>query len=237
MARFFIDRPVFAWVLAIIVMLSGVISITRLAVERYPTIAPPTISISAFYPGATAQAVEESVTQIIEQSMKGLDGLIYMSSTSGSDGGANISLTFDSGTNADVAQVQVQNKLQLATPLLPAVVRQQGVSVTKSNTGFLMVVAFTSRDGRLKADDVADYVTANIVDPLARVPGVGNVQAFGTKYAMRIWLDPSRLETYRMNPSDVIAAIRAQNQQVAIGELGGTPSIPGQQLNASITAQ
>ncbi len=237
MARFFIDRPVFAWVLAIIVMLSGAISITRLAVERYPTIAPPTVSISAFYPGATAQAVEESVTQIIEQSMKGLDGLIYMSSTSSSDGGANISLTFDSGTNADVAQVQVQNKLQLATPLLPAAVRQQGVSVNKSNTGFLMVVAFMSGDGRLKADDIADYVTANVVDPLARVTGVGNVQAFGTKYAMRIWLDPSRLETYHLNPSDVIAAIRAQNQQVAIGELGGTPSIPGQQLNASITAQ
>ncbi len=237
MARFFIDRPVFAWVLAIIVMLSGVISITRLAVERYPTIAPPTISISAFYPGATAQAVEESVTQIIEQSMKGLDGLIYMSSTSESDGGASISLTFESGTNADVAQVQVQNKLQLATPLLPATVRQQGVSVSKSDTGFLMVVAFVSNDSRFKSDDVADYVTANVVDPLARVPGVGNVQAFGTRYAMRIWLDPSRLETYHLNPGDVIAAIRAQNQQVAIGELGGTPSIPGQQLNASITAQ
>ncbi len=237
MARFFIDRPVFAWVLAIIVMLAGGISITRLAVERYPTIAPPTISISAYYPGATAQAVEESVTQIIEQSMKGLDGLIYMSSTSESDGGASISLTFESGTDADVAQVQVQNKLQLATPLLPATVRQQGVSVNKSDTGFLMVVAFVSNDSRFKSDDVADYVTANVVDPLARVPGVGNVQAFGTRYAMRIWLDPSRLETYRLNPTDVIAAIRAQNQQVAIGELGGTPAIPGQQLNASITAQ
>jgi len=236
-ARFFIDRPVFAWVLAIIVMLSGTISLTRLAVERYPTIAPPTVTISAYYPGATARAVEESVTQIIEQSMKGLDGLLYMSATSQSDGRADISLTFDSGTNADVAQVQVQNKLQLATPLLPATVRQQGVSVSKSDTGFLMVVAFVSSDGRLKADDVADYVAANVVDPLARVPGVGNVEVFGTKYAMRIWLDPSRLETYHLNPGDVIAAIRAQNQQVAIGELGGTPAIPGQQLNASITAQ
>jgi multidrug efflux pump len=236
-ARFFIDRPVFAWVLAIIVMLSGTISITRLAVEQYPTIAPPTVTISAYYPGATARAVEESVTQIIEQSMKGLDGLIYMASISGSDGEADISLTFESGTNADVAQVQVQNKLQLATPLLPATVRQQGVSVSKSDTGFLMVVAFVSSDGRLEADDVADYVAANVVDPLARVPGVGNVQAFGTKYAMRIWLDPSRLETYHLNPGDVIAAIRAQNQQVAIGELGGTPAVPGQQLTASITAQ
>jgi len=236
-ARFFIDRPIFAWVLAIIVMLSGAISLTRLAVEQYPTIAPPTVTISAYYPGATARAVEESVTQIIEQSMKGLDGLLYMSSTSGSDGGASISLTFESGTNADVAQVQVQNKLQLATPLLPATVRQQGVSVSKSDTGFLMVVAFVSSDGRLEADDIADYVAANVVDPLARVPGVGNVEVFGTKYAMRIWLDPSRLETYHLNPGDVIAAIRAQNQQVAIGELGGTPAVPGQQLNASITAQ
>ncbi len=237
MARFFIDRPIFAWVLAIIVMVSGAISLTRLAVEQYPTIAPPTVTISAYYPGATARAVEESVTQIIEQSMKGLDGLLYMSSTSGSDGGASISLTFESGTNADVAQVQVQNKLQLATPLLPATVRQQGVSVSKSDTGFLMVVAFLSVDSRLEADDIADYVAANVVDPLARVPGVGNVEVFGTKYAMRIWLDPSRLETYHLNPGDVIAAIRAQNQQVAIGELGGTPAVPGQQLNASITAQ
>jgi len=236
-ARFFIDRPIFAWVLAIIVMVSGAISLTRLAVEQYPTIAPPTVTISAYYPGATAKAVEESVTQIIEQSMKGLDGLLYMSSTSGSDGGASISLTFESGTNADVAQVQVQNKLQLATPLLPATVRQQGVSVSKSDTGFLMVVAFLSVDSRLEADDIADYVAANVVDPLARVPGVGNVEVFGTKYAMRIWLDPSRLETYHLNPGDVIAAIRAQNQQVAIGELGGTPAVPGQQLNASITAQ
>jgi multidrug efflux pump len=236
-ARFFIDRPIFAWVLAIIVMLSGAISLSRLAVERYPTIAPPTVNISAYYPGATAKAVEESVTQIIEQNMKGLDGLLYMSSSSGSDGNAGITLTFESGTNADVAQVQVQNKLQLATPLLPQAVREQGVNVTKSSTGFLMVVAFVSRDGRLEADDIADYVAANVVDPLARVPGVGDAHLYGTKYAMRIWLDPSRLETYHLNPTDVIAAIRAQNRQVTIGELGGTPAVPGQQLNASITAQ
>ena len=183
MARFFIDRPVFAWVLAIIVMLSGAISLTRLAVERYPTIAPPTVTISAYYPGATARAVEESVTQIIEQSMKGLDGLLYMSSTSGSDGAADITLTFESGTNADVAQVQVQNKLPLATPLLPATVRQQGVSVSKANTGFLMVVAFVSSDGRLEADDIADYVAANVVDPLARVPG--RRQRAGLRHAIR----------------------------------------------------
>jgi multidrug efflux pump len=236
-ARFFIDRPVFAWVLAIVVMLSGTLAITRLAVERYPTIAPPSVSISSNYPGATARAVEESVTQIIEQNMKGLDGLLYITATSESDGSSEVTLTFQSGTNPDIAQVQVQNKLQLATPLLPAAVRQQGIRVTKQTTGFLMVVAFVSRDGRLKAADVADYVAANVVDPLARVPGVGNVQAFGTKYAMRIWLDPGRLHTYHLTPSDVIAAIRAQNQQVTIGELGGTPAVPGQQLNAPITAQ
>ncbi|HQR25063.1 MAG TPA: efflux RND transporter permease subunit [Steroidobacteraceae bacterium] len=237
MARFFIDRPVFAWVLAIVVMLAGSLALTRLAVERYPTIAPPSVTISAYYPGATARAVEESVTQIIEQNMKGLDGLLYISSTSESDGRAEITLTFQNGTNPDVAQVQVQNKLQLATPLLPQAVRDQGVSVTKRTTGFLSVLAFVSDDDRMDEDDVADYVAANVVDPLARVPGVGNIQLFGTKYAMRIWLDPNRLETYRLTPGDVIAAIRAQNQQVAIGELGGTPSIPGQQLNAPITAQ
>jgi multidrug efflux pump len=236
-ARFFIDRPVFAWVLAIVVMLAGSLALTRLAVERYPTIAPPSVTVSAYYPGATARAVEESVTQIIEQNMKGLDGLLYMSSTSESDGRSDITLTFQNGTNPDVAQVQVQNKLQLATPLLPQAVRDQGVSVTKRTTGFLSVLAFVSDDTRMDEDDVADYVAANVVDPIARVPGVGNVQLFGTKYAMRIWLDPNRLETYRLTPGDVVAAIRAQNQQVAIGELGGTPSVPGQQLNAPITAQ
>jgi multidrug efflux pump len=237
MARFFIDRPIFAWVLAIIVMIAGVIALTRLPVAQYPDIAPPTVMVSANYPGASAKVVEESVTQIIEQGMKGLDGLVYMSATSESSGQAGVMLTFESGTDPDIAQVQVQNKLQLVTPLLPQIVQQQGVNVSKTNSSFLMVVGFVSEDGRMGEDDIADFVAANIVDPLARVPGVGNVQAFGTRYAMRIWLDPGKLETYRLTPDDVITQIRAQNQQVAVGQLGGTPAVPGQQLNAAITAQ
>ena len=237
MSRFFIDRPIFAWVLAIIIMVAGVIAITRLPVAQYPNIAPPAVTVSASYPGASAQVVEQSVTQIIEQGMKGLDGLIYMSATSESSGQATITLTFESGTDPDIAQVQVQNKLQLVTPLLPQIVQLQGINVSKSGAGFLMVVGFVSEDGSMGEDDIADFVAANIVDPIARVPGVGNVQAFGTQYAMRIWLDPGKLETYRLTPDDVIAQIRAQNQQVAIGQLGGTPAVPGQQLNAAITAQ
>ena len=237
MARFFIDRPIFAWVLAIIIMIAGAISLTRLPVAQYPNIAPPTVSVSAAYPGASATVVEESVTQIIEQGMKGLDGLIYMSSSSESSGQASVTLTFESGTDPDIAQVQVQNKLQLVTPLLPQIVQQQGVNVSKSGAAFLMVIGFVSEDGSMAEDDIADFVAANVVDPLARVRGVGNVQAFGTRYAMRIWLDPGKLETYHITPDDVIAQIRAQNQQVAIGQLGGTPAVPGQQLNAAITAQ
>jgi len=236
-SRFFIDRPIFAWVLAIITMVAGAIAITRLPVAQYPNIAPPAVSVFASYPGASAQVVEQSVTQIIEQGMKGLDGLLYMSATSESSGQASITLTFESGTDPDVAQMQVQNKLQLVTPLLPQIVQQLGINVSKSGAAFLMVVGFVSEDGRLGEDDIADFVAANIVDPIARVPGVGNVQAFGTQYAMRIWLDPGKLETYRLTPDDVIAQIRAQNQQVAIGQLGGTPAVPGQQLNAAITAQ
>ena len=237
MARFFIDRPIFAWVLAIIIMIAGAISLTRLPVAQYPNIAPPTVSVSAAYPGASATVVEESVTQIIEQGMKGLDGLIYMSASSESSGQASVTLTFESGTDPDIAQVQVQNKLQLVTPLLPQIVQQQGVNVSKSGAAFLMVIGFVSEDGSMAEDDIADFVAANVVDPLARVRGVGNVQAFGTRYAMRIWLDPGKLETYQITPDDVIAQIRAQNQQVAIGQLGGTPAVPGQQLNAAITAQ
>jgi len=236
-SRFFIDRPIFAWVLAIIIMVAGAIAITRLPVAQYPNIAPPAVTVSTSYPGASAQVVEQSVTQIIEQGMKGLDGLLYMSATSESSGQATITLTFESGTDPDIAQVQVQNKLQLVTPLLPQIVQLQGINVSKSGAGFLMVVGFVSEDGSMGEDDIADFVAANIVDPIARVPGVGNVQAFGTQYAMRIWLDPGKLETYRLTPDDVISQIRAQNQQVAIGQLGGTPAVPGQQLNAAITAQ
>ena len=237
MARFFIDRPIFAWVIAIIVMLAGGLAITRLPVSMYPDIAPPAVTINAVYPGATAKVVEDSVTQIIEQSMKGLDGLIYMSATSQASGGASITLTFDNATDPDIAQVQVQNKLQLAMPLLPQEVQRQGVNVSKSRSGFLLVVAFVSEDGSMTRDDISDYVGANLRDPLSRVPGVGTVQLFGSPYAMRIWLDPHRLDTYAQSVDDVVAAIRAQNAQVTLGQLGGTPAVPGQQLNATISAQ
>tara|TARA_R110002020_G_scaffold37705_21_gene113742 strand:- start:801 stop:3911 length:3111 start_codon:yes stop_codon:yes gene_type:complete len=237
MARFFIDRPIFAWVIAIIIMLAGGLALTQLPISRYPTIAPPTITINASYPGASAQAAENSVTQIIEQAMTGLDGLDYLSSTSDSNGSVAVTLTFKTGTDPDIAQVQVQNKLQLATALLPGIVQQQGISVNKASSGFLQVLGFVSEDGSMDRNDISDYVSANIVDPLSRVPGVGSVQVFGGKYAMRIWLDPGKLNTYQLAPSDVVAAIQAQNAQVAVGQLGGTPAIDGQQINATITAQ
>jgi multidrug efflux pump len=237
MARFFIDRPIFAWVIAIIIMISGALSITRLPISMYPTIAPPAVSISASYPGASAEAVENAVTQVIEQNMKGLDGLIYMSATSQASGQANITLTFASGTNPDIAQVQVQNKLQLAMPLLPQEVQRQGVSVTKSRSGFLLIIGFVSKDGSMARADLADYVGSNLRDPLSRVAGVGTVQLFGAPYAMRIWLDPHKLETYGLSIDDITSAVRAQNAQVTVGQLGGTPAMPGQQLNATISAQ
>jgi len=237
MARFFIDRPVFAWVIAIIIMLFGGLAITRLPISMYPTIAPPAVYIGAYYPGASAKVVEDSVTQVIEQSMKGLDGLIYMSATSESTGGAGIGLTFETGTDPDIAQVQVQNKLQLAMPLLPQEVQRQGVNVSKGRSGFLMVVGFVSRDGSMERLDISDYVSSNIVDPLSRVPGVGAIQVFGSPYAMRIWIDPRALDTYRLAVTDVVAAVNAQNAQVTAGQLGGTPAVEGQQLNAVISAQ
>ncbi|WP_299946854.1 efflux RND transporter permease subunit [uncultured Microbulbifer sp.] len=237
MANFFIHRPVFAWVLAIITMLAGALSIIQLAVERYPNIAPPAVNIGANYPGASAQVVEDSVTQILEQNMKGLDGLLYMSATSQSNGSASLSLTFENGTDPDTAQVQVQNKVQLSMPLLPQEVQLQGVNVSKSRSGFLMVAGFVSEDGSMNRNDIADYINSAIVDPVSRVPGVGNVQVFGSKYAMRIWLDPNKLTTYGLSAAEVAAAIRAQNAQVAVGSLGAAPAISGQQLNASITSQ
>src|SRR5690554_1599541 len=237
MARFFIDRPIFAWVIAIIIMLAGALSIFSLPVSMYPTVAPPSVEISATYPGASAKVVEDTVTQIIEQNMKGLDGLIYMSATSESNGRASIKLTFSNDTDPDTAQVQVQNKLQTAMRLLPQEVQRQGVTVNKSSSGFLMVVGFVSQDGSMDRADISDYVNASLVDPISRVQGVGEVQVFGAQYAMRIWLDPNKLDTYRLTPNDVIAAVQSQNQQVAVGQLGGTPAIDGQQLNATISAQ
>ena len=237
MARFFIDRPIFAWVIAIIIMLAGLLSLLRLPISMYSEVAPPAVEIRATYPGASAKVVEDSVTQIIEQNMKGLDGLLYFSSNSAANGMATITLTFASGTDPDIAQVQVQNKLQLAMPLLPQAVQQQGVNVAKSSSSFLQVVGFVSEDGSMNANDIADYVGSTIVDPMSRVPGVGNIQVFGGKYAMRIWLDPGKLHTYRLSVDEVVAAVRAQNAQVAIGQLGGAPSVEGQQLNATINAQ
>ena len=203
MANFFIERPVFAWVLAIIMMFTGGIAIMNLPIAQYPQIAPPTITISAAYPGADAKTVEDSVTQVIEQNMNGLDGLMYMSSTSDAAGNASIILTFKTGTSPDIAQVQVQNKLQLAMPSLPQEVQQQGISVDKSSSNILMVAGFISDNNSLSQYDIADYVASNIKDPISRTAGVGSVQLFGSQYAMRIWLDPQKLDKYNLTPQDV----------------------------------
>ncbi|WP_217876905.1 efflux RND transporter permease subunit [Pseudoalteromonas shioyasakiensis] len=237
MSRFFIDRPIFAWVLAIVVMLAGILAIRSLPVAQYPSIAPPAISIQATYPGASARTLEDTVTQVIEQKMKGLDGLLYMSSTSESNGSATLTLTFSADTDPDIAQVQVQNKLSLATPLLPEEVQRQGVSVAKSARNFLMVVGFVSEDGSMNNIDIGDYVSSNVLDIISRVNGVGEVQLFGSQYAMRIWLDPAKLLKYSLTPADISAAISAQNAQVSAGQLGALPAVSGQQLNATVTAQ
>ncbi len=237
MARFFIDRPVFAWVIAILIMGIGALSIMTLPVAQYPQIAPPSVSINASYPGASADTVANTVTQIIEQQMTGLDGLRYMSSSSTSAGTSSTTLTFEIGTDADIAQVQVQNKLSQAEALLPEPVRRQGIQVEKSTSGFLMVVALIAEDGDYEEVDLADYMISNMLDDLSRVEGVGSVQVFGAQYAMRIWLDPSRLAAYEMTPSDVVAAVSAENAQISAGSFGDRPAVQGQQLNATITAQ
>lgn len=237
MPNFFIDRPMFAWVIAIIIMLAGGLSILKLPVAQYPTIAPPAISITAMYPGADAETVQNTVTQVIEQNMNGIDHLMYMSSNGDSTGTATITLTFESGTDPDIAQVQVQNKLALATPLLPQEVQQQGISVEKASSSFLMVVGVINTNGTMNQDDISDYVAANMKDAISRTSGVGDVQLFGSQYAMRIWMDPNKLNNFQLTPVDVISALKAQNAQVAAGQLGGTPPVPGQQLNASIVAQ
>ncbi|EUC20531.1 UNVERIFIED_ORG: multidrug efflux pump [Burkholderia sp. CF145] len=235
MAKFFIDRPIFAWVIAIILMLAGVASIFNLPIAQYPTIAPPAVQISATYPGASAKTVENTVTQVIEQQMSGLDHLLYMSSSSDDSGNATITLTFAAGTNPDIAQVQVQNKLQLATPLLPESVQQQGTKVTKSSSSFLLVMAFVSTDGSMDRYDLANYVASHVEDPVSRVDGVGTVQLFGSQFAMRVWLDANKLNQYSLTPVDVETALTNQNVQVAAGSLGGTPAVPGQVLQATIT--
>ena len=237
MSKFFIHRPVFAWVLAIIMMIAGGLAILQLPIAQYPTIAPPAVAISATYPGADAQTVQDTVTQVIEQNMNGIDNLMYMSSTSDSAGSVTITLTFKSGTDPDIAQVQVQNKLQLATPLLPQEVQQQGISVEKSSSSFLLVAGFISDNPTTTQDDISDYVASNVKDPISRLNGVGDVQLFGAQYAMRVWLDGNLLNKYNLTPVDVINALQVLNDQIAAGQLGGTPALKGQQLNASIIAQ
>ena len=237
MAQFFIHRPIFAWVIALVIMLAGIITLTKMPVAQYPTISPPSVTISATYPGASAQTVENTVTQIIEQQMNGLDGLRYISSNSAGNGQASINLNFEQGIDPDIAQVQVQNKLQSATALLPEDVQRQGLKVTKSGASFMQVLAFYSPDGSLSAADIKDYVNSNISEPLSRVAGVGEVQVFGGSYAMRIWLDPAKMTSLQITPSDVATAMNAQNSQVAVGQLGGAPSIQGQVLNATVNAQ
>lgn len=237
MARFFIDRPVFAWVISIIIMLAGAISVMTLPVSQYPPIAPPTIGITASYPGASAQTLQDTVTQVIEQKMNGIDYLLYMASTSDSSGQTEITLTFSADANPDIAQVQVQNKLQLAMPLLPQEVQRQGISVAKRGANFLKVYAFVSEDGSMDDSDIADYVATNLQDPISRTPGIGEVSLFGSQYGMRIWLNPNKLQNYKLMPSDVINAINVQNAQVSAGQIGAVPSVPGQQLNLSISVQ
>ncbi|MEN8282065.1 efflux RND transporter permease subunit [Acinetobacter gerneri] len=237
MAQFFIHRPIFAWVIALVIMLAGIISLTNMPIAQFPTIAPPKISITANYPGASADTVENTVTQVIEQQMNGLDGLRYISSQSSANGQASIAVNFNQGVDANIAQVQVQNKLQTAMASLPNDVQRQGVTIQKSGASFLQVVAFYSPDGSLDKNDITDYVNANIKDPLSRVAGVGEVQVFGGQYAMRIWLDPAKLNTYQLTPADVSSAITAQNAQVAVGQLGGAPSTQGQVINATVNAQ
>ncbi|MCP2233516.1 efflux RND transporter permease subunit [Erwinia aphidicola] len=237
MSRFFIDRPIFAWVIAIVVMLAGAIAVVNLPVAQYPDVAPTAIQIRVSYPGADATTLQNSVTQVIEQNMNGLDGLMYMSSTSDSSGTLQLTLSFKSGTDADIAQVQVQNKLQLATPLLPQEVQQQGITVRKSSSTFFLVAGFVDDNGRMSQEDISDYVGSNIKDPLSRLDGVGDTTLFGSQYAMRIWLDPNKLNNVQLTPVDVIGMIETQNAQVAAGQLGGAPPMPGQQLNASIIAQ
>ncbi|MGN1280415.1 MAG: efflux RND transporter permease subunit [Succinivibrio sp.] len=237
MARFFINRPIFAWVIAICIMLAGLFSVITLPVSQYPTIAPPSVSIDASYPGADAATVERSVTQVIEQNMTGLDGYMYMSSTSDSFGNARIVITFEPGTNADIAQVQVQNKMQQTQSQLPTTVQQNGIDVSKSTDAFLLVFSLVAKDDEHTSFDISDYLESNLKEPLARVSGVGSLQIFGAKYAMRVWLDPKKLNNFTLSASEVLAAIQAQNAQVTYGSLGGMPAIPGQMYAYTITGQ
>ncbi len=235
MAKFFITRPVFAIVLALLIMLAGVLSITSLPIEQFPPVAPPTVQISASYAGASAVTMQDTVVQVIEQQMSGIDNLLYMSSSTDDTGSSTTSLTFASGTDANIAQVQVQNKLQLATPQLPTAVQQSGIKVTKSTNSFLMIVGFVSSDNSMSKYDIANYVVSNVQGPISRINGVGNMDVFGSQYAMRIWLDLAKLNAYNLAPVDVTDALTAQNVQISGGQLGALPAVPDQQLTATIT--
>ncbi len=231
MARFFIDRPVFAWVVSILISLLGIISITQLPVAQYPAVAPPSISITSNYSGASAETLSDTVTSVIEQQLNGIDNLLYMTSASDANGTSIITLYFEPGTDADVAQVQVQNKVQLATPSLPQTVQQQGVVVAKATRNYMMFVALTTDDGSMDAIALGNYLAASVLDPLRRVQGVGEVIQFGTQYAMRVWLDPDKLVSYNLTPGDINAAIATQNTQVPVGQIGQLPAVEGQQIN------
>jgi len=237
LSKFFLDRPVFAWVIAIVLMVAGGLAIYNLPISQYPPIAPPSIAIDAFYPGASAETVENSVTQLIEQKMTGFDKMLYLSATSDSSGASRIELTFQPGTDPDLAWAQVQNKLQLAMASLPEVVQRQGVRVSKSTRNYLIIVGLVSSDGSMDGNDLRDYAQSNLEKVLARVHGVGEVNTFGTQYAMRVWLDPDKLTNYRLTIEDVLAALRTYNVEVSAGQFGGAPAVEGQRLNASIVVQ
>ena len=234
MAKFFIDRPVFAWVLSLMIILFGLIAISNLPIAQYPTVAPPSISVSATYSGASAETTQKTVTSIIEQQLNGIDNLLYMTSSSDSTGNSEITVYFNAGTNDDTAQVQVQNKVSLATPMLPASVQQTGVTVQKAARNMALVVGVYSRDGSMTKDEIGNYVASNILDQIQRINGVGQVQFFGAENAMRIWLDADKLNSYGMTAADVVSALQAQNVQVPAGEINGAPALPGSKISVTI---
>ena len=237
MPKFFIDRPIFAWVLSLLIMLGGILAITHLPVAQYPTVAPPSIAINATYAGASAETVQDTVTSVIEQQMNGIDNLLYMSSSSSASGQSTVTLYFNSGTDPDIAQVQVQNKLQLAMPNLPQTVQQQGITVVKSTRNFLMFFALSSTNTDVSDIALGNFISSSVLDPLRRVTGVGEADLFGTEYGMRIWLNPDQLESYNLDANDIIAAVQAQNTQVPVGQLGARPAVNGQELNVTLQGQ
>jgi len=237
LSKYFLNRPVFAWVIAIVLMAVGLLAIYNLPISQYPPIAPPSISITAFYPGGSAETVENSITQIIEQKMTGFDNLLYMTATSESSGAARLELTFKAGTDPDLAWAQVQNKLQLAMANLPTVVQMQGVKVSKSTRNYLMILGLISEDGSMDSVDLRDYANSNLQNIVARIPGVGEVEVFGSGYSMRVWLNPDRLTDYRLTIQDVLTALKSYNVEVSARQFGGAPAVPGQRLNASIIVQ